>query len=154
VSKVLNEYEVEGEIAVALSGGKDSSTCLNALTHFDRIEVKPFFIDLGIGEYSEKSLESAEEASSELGLDLDIIDLQDRYGKDIPELNEEEGGKPCSLCGTVKRYLMNRYAYENDFDYVATGHTLSDEVSSTFNNLANVYLTPFRGYETGSGGER
>lgn len=145
VGKVLDKYEVSGEVMVALSGGKDSSTCVEALTHYDRIEVKPFHIDLGIGEYSEKSLEFAEDLCDELDLELRTIDLEEEYGASIPEINERESGKACGICGMVKRHLMNRYAYENNFDYVATGHNLSDEVSSTFNNLANVYLTPFRG---------
>lgn len=145
LGKVIYKYEVEGEITVALSGGKDSSTCVEALTHFDQLTVKPFHIDLGIGEYSQKSLDSAEELCNELGLGLSLIDLEEEYGVTIPELNEKESGKACGICGMVKRYLMNKHAYENNFDYVATGHNLSDEVSSTFNNLANVYLTPFRG---------
>ncbi|KXA90958.1 hypothetical protein AKJ57_03055 [candidate division MSBL1 archaeon SCGC-AAA259A05] len=147
VGKVLDKYEIEGKIAVAISGGKDSSTCAEALTHFERIDVRSFYINLGIGEYSKKSRGSAKEVSDELGLDLDIIDLERRYGRSVPEINEEEGGSPCALCGMIKRYLTNRYAFENGFDYVATGHNLSDEVSSTFHNLANVYLTPFRGLE-------
>ncbi len=147
VGKVLYKYEIEGKVAVALSGGKDSSTCVEALTHFDDLEVVPFYIDLGIGEYSEKSLESAEKLTEKLDLDLEIIDLEEEYATTIPELDKKESRKTCGLCGMVKRYIMNKYAYENDFDHIATGHTLSDEVSSTFNNLANVYLTPFRGLE-------
>lgn len=145
VNRILEEYEVEGEIAVALSGGKDSSACLEALTHFDGLEVRPFYIDLGIGEYSEKSRKSAEDFSDELGLGLKITDLEKEYGTSLPEISEKEEGKVCGICGMVKRYLMNKYAYENGFDYVATGHNLSDEVAAVFNNLANVYLTPFRG---------
>lgn len=80
-----------------------------------------------------------------IGLELGVINLKEEYGSTIPELEKRERGKICGICGMVKRYLMNRYAYENGFDYIATGHNLSDEVSSTFNNLANVYLTPFRG---------
>lgn len=145
VSKVLNKYNVEGEIAAALSGGKDSSTCVEVLTHFDEVKVKPFYIDLGIGDYSRLSLKACETLCSELELDLEVIDMKEKYGGDIPEINDRERGKVCGLCGMVKRYIMNHHAHENDFDYVATGHNLSDEISSTFNNLANVYLTPFRG---------
>lgn len=145
VSKVLDKYDIEGKIAVALSGGKDSSTCVEALTHFDGLEVKPFFIDLGIDDYSKESIENSRKLCSELNLDLEVIDMKEEYGTDLPEVNEREGGKVCGLCGMAKRYIMNVHAYENDLAYLATGHNLSDEVSSTLNNLANVYLTPFRG---------
>lgn len=147
VAKVVDKYEVSGKICVALSGGKDSSTCVEALTHFDEIEVKPLHIDLGIGEYSRKSLEYSQGLCDELGLELEVLDLKEEYDRTMPELDKRESGKICGICGMVKRYLMNKFAYENDFDYVATGHNLSDEVSSSFNNLANVYLTPFRGME-------
>lgn len=145
IGTVLDRYGVSGKIAVALSGGKDSSACLEALTHFERIDVKAFHIDLGIGDYSKGSLKAAERICDYLGVDLTVLVLEDEFGVTIPKLSERENGKPCALCGMVKRYLINSYAYENGFDYVATGHNLSDEVSSTFNNLANVYLTPFRG---------
>lgn len=145
IKEVLNEYGVSGRVSVALSGGKDSSTCVEALTYFDRIDVKPLYINLGIDEYSKKSMKSAEKLCNELELDLEIIDLEKEYGVTIPEITKEQNGKPCGICGMIKRYLMNKHAHENNFDYVATGHNLSDEVSSTFNNLANVYLTPFRG---------
>lgn len=147
VAKVVDKYEVSGKTCVALSGGKDSSTCVETLTYFGEIEVEPLHIDLGIGEYSRESLKHSQGLCEELGLELNVLDLEEEYGITIPELDERMSGKACGICGMVKRYLMNKFAYENDFDYVATGHNLSDEVSSTFNNLANVYLTPFRGME-------
>ncbi len=147
VGGILNKYRIEGEVAVAVSGGKDSGACLEALTHFRRIEVRPFHINLGIDGYSRESLRRAKELAEELGLELNIVDLKGEYGVTIPELKARERGKICGLCGTIKRYLINKFAYENGLDYVATGHNLSDVVSSMFNNLANVYLTPFRGLE-------
>lgn len=145
VGKVLDKYTVDGEVSVAISGGKDSSACLEALTHFDRVKVSAFHIDLGIGEYSRRSRNHVKKITDELDIDLDIIDLEREYNFNIPDLIEKRKEKACSLCGMIKRYIMNKYIFENDYDYLATGHNLIDEVSSTFNNLANVYLTPFRG---------
>jgi uncharacterized protein (TIGR00269 family) len=42
--------------------------------------------------------------------------------------------KVCSICGTVKRYLMNRFAREQGFDVVATGHTSEDIIAFFFKN--------------------
>ncbi len=39
---------------------------------------------------------------------------------------------------------MNKYAYENGFDWLATGHNLSDVVTFSFNNLASIQLSFFR----------
>lgn len=147
VGGVLNKYRIEGEVAVGVSGGKDSASCLEALTHFRRVEVVPFHIDLGIGGYSRESLKHARKLAKKLGLELNTVDLKEEYGVTIPELERRGRGRICGLCGTIKRYLINRFAHENGLDYIATGRNLSDVVSSMFNNLANVYLTPFRGLE-------
>ena len=44
--------------------------------------------------------------------------------------------KTCSACGTAKRYIMNRFARENSFEVVATGHTAEDIVSFYIKNVA------------------
>jgi uncharacterized protein (TIGR00269 family) len=44
-------------------------------------------------------------------------------------------GKVCSACGTIKRYLMNRFARNNGFDVVATGHTSDDLLVFFFKNI-------------------
>ena len=39
------------------------------------------------------------------------------------------------LCGTFKKYLLNKFAKNNGFDYVATGHNLDDESEAFMMNL-------------------
>ncbi len=143
VRKVFDKFGVKGKICLALSGGKDSAACLEALTHLD-VDVEALFIDLGIPGFSEECREAAEAIAAKLDVDLHVLNLQANYGTTIPSLVELEGKKPCSMCGTIRRYLMNKYAYEHGFDYLATGHNLSDQLAFVFNNLANVYLVPFR----------
>ena len=41
----------------------------------------------------------------------------------------------CSACGVVKRYVMNRVAWEGGYACVATGHNLDDEVAALFGNV-------------------
>ena len=36
----------------------------------------------------------------------------------------------CSYCGLIKRYAMNKFALDNHFTKVATGHNLTDEMYS------------------------
>lgn len=40
----------------------------------------------------------------------------------------------CSLCGRIKRYVMNRAAHEGGYSVIATGHNLDDEVATLFQN--------------------
>jgi uncharacterized protein (TIGR00269 family) len=43
-------------------------------------------------------------------------------------------GKPCSVCGLTKRYVMNRIAAEKGYSVLATGHNLDDEVAVLMQN--------------------
>jgi uncharacterized protein (TIGR00269 family) len=43
-------------------------------------------------------------------------------------------GKPCSVCGLIKRHVMNRVARDGGYDVLATGHNLDDEVAVLFGN--------------------
>lgn len=145
IRKVIDRYKIRGDVAVALSGGKDSTAMIEALTHFKGLELHPFYIDLGIESYSEALRNVCDELVRNLGMNLEIIDLKKEYGGSIEELSKRKRGAPCSICGTVKRYLMNKYAYEIGADYLATGHNLSDLVTFTLNNLINSQIVYLRG---------
>ncbi len=138
VRSVVDKFGIKGKIAVALSGGKDSAACFHSL-HKLRLNLIPFHINLQIFPYSIKCQEKSEELCNLLGYSLEIIDLNE-YG--ISLANKK---KTCSTCGTVKRYLMNKFAFERGCDYIATGHNLSDVVTFAFNNLANVNMLNLRG---------
>ncbi len=129
---MINENEL---IAVAVSGGKDSLALLYALNNLrDRLkfDIIAVHINLGIekGNYSAISEKVSIENFKRVGVDYDIIKLSD-YGFTIDDLvrNRLGGGRICSLCGAVKRYLLNKYARERGVDKIATGHNLDDFVS-------------------------
>ncbi len=138
VRSVIDKYRVKGKIAVAISGGKDSIVMLHVLSKFN-FELLPFYINIGIPDYSEKCMEYAVNASRKYGYEIKIINARD-YGIDI-----NHAKKKCSVCGTVRRYLMNKFAFENECDYVATGHNLSDTVTFSLNNMLNVNMMNMRG---------
>ncbi len=138
VRSIIDKFKIEGKIAVALSGGKDSAACFHAL-HSLKLNLLPFYINLGIKGYSDICEKKAKELCESLGYELQVIYLND-YGIDL-----EKYEKPCSACGTAKRYLMNKFAFENDCKYIATGHNLSDIVTFALNNLMNVNILNFRG---------
>ena len=138
IRSVIDRYKIKGCIAMALSGGKDSMAAFHALTNF-KFKLIPFYIDLGIKGYSEKCEKYAKEIATMLGYELHVVRLKD-YGID---LSKEK--KKCSVCGTAKRYLMNKFAFENGCNYIATGHNLSDAITFAFNNLASVNILNFRG---------
>jgi uncharacterized protein (TIGR00269 family) len=127
-----------GKVAVAVSGGKDSMALLTAVSRlsskkFPDIKFIAIHINLGIEGYSEKCQEIVERACEGLGVEYAIHDLPGREGYRIPDFRSMPLGKRiCGACGTVKRYLMNRVAYEIGADRLATGHNLNDVVELLF----------------------
>ena len=118
---------------VALSGGKDSTSALVGLKSvFPDLEVTALYIDLGIPGYSEESERVVRKVTDELGVELVVHRLRDE-GRTVPELAVGRfRRKPCAICGTVKRYVMNRVALERGHDSVVTGHNLDDTVEVLF----------------------
>jgi uncharacterized protein (TIGR00269 family) len=68
---------------------------------------------------------------------LHILSIPDRYGEAIPDVAKrvQRGrGKPCSVCGLIKRHEMNRIAHQLGYSVLATGHNLDDEAAVLFGN--------------------
>lgn len=125
----------EGQpLFLAISGGKDSLSLAHILWRLG-YDVKAFFIDLGIGRYTEKSREACESFCKERGIPLIIVDLREEIGATIVEVRHKTGRKPCSVCGMARRYLMNAVPLRYGIDTLATGHNLDDEVNVIFWNI-------------------
>lgn len=133
VERSINKYKIlkkEEKILLAVSGGKDSSAMASVLSDLG-FEFEMLYIDLGIGDYSKESKEKVEELSRILSAKLNVVELKE-YGFTIPQVR----GRVCSICGNAKRYIMNRFARENGFEVVATGHTAEDIASFYLKNIA------------------
>ncbi|MBO8181655.1 MAG: adenine nucleotide alpha hydrolase family protein [Archaeoglobus sp.] len=128
--KRFNILKKSEKILACVSGGKDSISMVYALKELG-YDLKAFFIDLGVKKYSKKAKSVFEEISGLLNLDSEVVSLED-YGLRIDDLTLK---KICSACGTSKRHLINRFARENGFDVIATGHTCDDIVVFFFKNM-------------------
>nr|WP_245521878.1 TIGR00269 family protein [Staphylothermus hellenicus] len=116
-------------VLLGLSGGKDSVVLAHILSKLrESIGFKLYLahINLGIGEYSEKNAEVAKKISEKTNAPLIILDLRKILGVGIPELALKTRRPPCSVCGVVKRYLLNALAVELKANSIATGHNLDD----------------------------
>jgi len=68
---------------------------------------------------------------------LHVVDMAKVYGETIPDVaarTTRGRGKPCSVCGLIKRHVMNRVARDGGYDVLATGHNLDDEAAVLFGN--------------------
>ena len=139
VKETVKEFKMfspKERILVAVSGGKDSQTLWYVLNKLG-YQADGFFINLGIGEYSEESLQKVKELGKLLGKEPYIVDLEEEVGAPLPTLKNIVMGTACSVCGRIKRYHFNKAAKKLGYKVVATGHNLDDESSSLLANLIN-----------------
>jgi uncharacterized protein (TIGR00269 family) len=132
------------KIAVAVSGGKDSSATLHLMHKIFHkrpdIKLLAISVDEGIRGYRPKSLEAARELASELGVEHHTYSFKSEFGKTldqkVKELKKGEYGlkEPCTYCGVGRRYILNKAARELRATKLCTGHNLDDEVQSIMMN--------------------
>ncbi|MCC7571122.1 adenine nucleotide alpha hydrolase family protein [Candidatus Micrarchaeota archaeon] len=131
--------KARGRIVVAISGGKDSLTCSHILKRLN-IEHELIHLNLGIPEFSSESLRIIKDHAEKNSVKLSIINIQDYAKQPIPDFiplvqKLYHKDKPCALCGLFKRYVINKWAWENQFDYIVTGHNLDDTAATIIMNI-------------------
>ncbi|MFP3871417.1 MAG: TIGR00269 family protein [Candidatus Natronoplasma sp.] len=147
-TKVFKEFRKQvdlgrgKDIGVAVSGGKDSIVALrmihNILDERRDSSVFGITIDEGIKGYRPKSLDIAREEYERLGVDYNILSFEEEFGYPLDEIVEFEdicGGQPCSVCGVLRRWLMNTAAKEAGLDMLATGINLDDTAQTILMNF-------------------
>ena len=121
-------FERGSRVAVAVSGGKDSVALLHSLWKLRGklgVELVAITIDLGIAGHSDRYVPLARRVCERLGVPCRVVDLRGEYGFSVDELRGLR--RPvCSLCGAVKRYVLNREARELGAHVLATGHNLDN----------------------------
>ncbi len=155
VAKTISKYKLierNDHIIVGASGGKDSTALLFVLKRMQ--EKMPFTltalaIDEGIPGYRDKSLEFLKEFCTKHDITLHIESFEKNFQKKLQDLLK--GQKPCSVCGVLRRYLMNFYAKKHEATKMATGHNLDDESQTIIMNQCkqNVALQARLGPATG-----
>ena len=142
VRKTMRQYELieKGDrIAVALSGGKDSSVLLSILAGIWK-ERKDFdlfaiLVDEGIKGYRPLTQKFAQNLCKKLGVKLYIISFKKELGYTLDEMVKKLNKGPCTICGTFRRYLLNTEARKLKANKIAFGHNADDEAQSIVMNL-------------------
>ena len=141
--RFIKKYKMftrDERVLVAVSGGKDSLALWDVLLELG-YQADALYLGLGIqGEigYSSRSLEAVQAfAERHPQSRLHVLNVDETYGESIPEVAQRTRrgrGKPCSVCGLIKRHEMNRIAHELGYPVLATGHNLDDEAAVLFQN--------------------
>lgn len=123
-------------IAVAVSGGKDSTVLLYVLKKIlagRDVELFAVTVDEGIAGYRNDTMKSARKVAGDLGIRQEVVSFRDEYGFDLDSA-VMDGALPCTVCGVFRKSALNRAAKRLGADSLATGHNLDDEAQSVMMN--------------------
>ncbi len=125
-------------VAVAFSGGKDSSAVLyflHRLLHQRRdIRLLAITIDEGICGYRDPL--AAKAIADRIGVPWVTASFAEEYGITIDEIVRQKGvGISCSYCGVLRRTILNRVAREHGVTRLAFGFNLDDDAQSVLMNV-------------------
>jgi len=127
-------------LAVGLSGGKDSTVLLHILSRILRnrpVRMVAVTVDEGIAGYREETIRSARSITAALGVEHVVVSFEDFCGSTLDSLVREQPLHPCTICGVLRRRLLQAAAREAGAARLATGHCLDDEAQSALMNILN-----------------
>jgi len=124
------------KVLVAVSGGKDSIVLWDAILSLG-YEAEGLHIDLGLGEYSEASRDTCLQFARNNRTKLYVVSFPANTRKSIAEIARNARLPNCSVCGVIRRHLMNVLAEATGHRVVATGHNLDDEAAALLGNILN-----------------
>jgi len=136
------DYKADGlYIGLGVEGGADYSNqshemCVKFLENFN--PPKEWGASSQISNFNVTADEGPQTANTQYLIPkLHVVDIGKLYGETVPEVASRTmrgRDKPCSVCGLIKRHVMNRVARDGGYDVLATGHNLDDEVAVLFGN--------------------
>ncbi|MBN1376739.1 adenine nucleotide alpha hydrolase family protein [Candidatus Woesearchaeota archaeon] len=158
IARTIGKYRLlnkNDKIAVAVSGGKDSTTILYILKQLG-YNVEALHIDVGIRNFSRKNLDNVKHFCAENKIKLHVFSYKNEYSYSLPEIQQilvrkNIKLKNCSVCGVLRRNLLNKKARTLGFDKLVTGHNLDDAAQEFLMNLftARLSLSARLGPKTG-----
>jgi len=152
---------VGGErIAIAVSGGKDSTVALHLVSKIlgkrRNLEIAAITVDEGIRGYRESSLPIVAHQCRELGIEHIVVSFEGLFGITMDQIAKTNRTiSTCSYCGVLRRAAMNRAAKEWNATHLATGLNLDDSAQSILMNITRgeverlARLGPHRRVQTG-----
>lgn len=159
VVETIKKYKLmkkSDRVVVALSGGKDSTSVLYVLKKLG-YDVHGLMIDLYLGRWSDTHRENMTRFCEEQDIPLTIVDLKKEIGQGIcfvkAVLAKKKGLTGCTVCGVIKKWVLNKWARKLEADVIVTGHNLDDEAQNVLMNYlkGNARLGMGMGPSTGNG---
>jgi uncharacterized protein (TIGR00269 family) len=148
VARTIAKYGLvkkSDKVVVALSGGKDSTSVIYIMKKLG-YNVEGLMIDLYLGGWSETHKENMTRFCAANDIPLTIVDLKKELGQGIcfikAVLKKQKNLTGCTVCGIIKRWILNKWAKKLRADVLVTGHNLDDEAQNVLMNFlkGNVLL--------------
>ena len=137
--KKHNLFSKRDKILLAISGGKDSLVNAYLLKKFG-YNFDAIHIDLNLGEYSKKCRAACEKVCEENNIPLFVYGLAKEkdpsfFRVDSSVQSNSKKISNCSVCGVVKKWILNREARRLNASVIVTGHNIDDEAQTFLMNI-------------------
>lgn len=137
ITQALNDFDMihEGDkIAVAVSGGKDSSILVALLNEIRKRAPMDFTLEAMILDQKQPGFDATAFRAwiESLGVKLNILE-RDTYS--IVKEKTPEGAVYCTLCAKFRRAILYDFAHDNGFTKMALGHHRDDLIETTLLNM-------------------
>jgi uncharacterized protein (TIGR00269 family) len=125
-------------IALALSGGKDSTALILVLSRllpaYENVHPVAITIDEGIAGYRDETVRAADELTAALGIEHHTVSFQDLFGNNLDTFLVGREQEACTVCGILRKKALAVAAEQYGATKIATGHNLDDEAQSVLMN--------------------
>lgn len=125
-------------VALALSGGKDSTALILVLSRllpaWENMHPVAITIDEGIAGYRDETLRAACELTATLGIEHHTVSFLDLFGDNLDTLLAGREREACTVCGILRKKALTVAAERYGATKIATGHNLDDEAQSVLMN--------------------
>jgi len=137
IVQALNDFDMikDGDkIAVAVSGGKDSTILVALLNEIRRRSERKFTIEAMILDQKQPGFQITDFKNfiESLNIKLNILE-KDTYS--VVKEKTPEGSIYCTLCAKFRRAILYDYAFANGFTKMALGHHRDDLIETTLLNM-------------------
>lgn len=132
-------FSPQDKIVVAYSGGKDSTVLLYIL-HALGYDVEAITLNAYIGCYSRENVQNAISFCQTREIPLHHVSFREEFGYSLCYLRtilNQKGlhVKSCTVCGVLRRYLLNKRVRALGATKIAFGHNLDDEAQVVLMNF-------------------